>query len=191
MARIGLLKPRVAKYAESSGTVTYSDGQIIGKGITHELTLNNADPVVLYADDGAAESVSGFSSGTLTISIDELPIATAGLLFGITPETSTTPAGSIVSFGDAAEPPYLGYGVIVPKMFHGTKTYMAVLLTKIKFVLPPDSFETRGETVTFKVPELTATVLRDDTSSHIWRKWAEFGTEDAANTWLNSQLSIT
>ena len=191
MASIGLLKPRVAKYAVSSGTVSYSDGQIIGKAITHELTLNNADPVVLYADDGAAESVGGFSSGTLTIGIDELPMSVAGLLFGITPETSTTPAGSIVTFDDDAEPPYLGYGVVVPKIHNGTKTYLAVLLKKIKFVLPPDSFETRGETVTFKTPELTATVMRDDSAKHPWRKWAEFGTEDAANTWLNGQLSIT
>ena len=191
MAAIGLLKPRVAKYAESSGTVSYSSGQVIGKSIKHDLTLDNADPVVLYADDGAAESAGGFSSGTLTIGIDELPMATAGLLFGITPETSTTPAGSIVTFDDDAEPPYLGYGVIVPKLHNGARTYMAILLTKIKFVLPPDSYETRGETITFKTPELTAKVLRDDSAKHAWRKLAEFGTEDAANTWLNSQLSIT
>ena len=191
MAAIGLLKPRVAKYAESSGTVSYSRGQVIGKSIKHDLPLDNADPVVLYADDGAAESAGGFSSGTLTIGIDELPMATAGLLFGITPETSTTPAGSIVTFDDDAEPPYLGYGVIVPKLHNGARTYMAILLTKIKFVLPPDSYETRGETITFKTPELTAKVLRDDSAKHAWRKLAEFGTEDAANTWLNSQLSIT
>ena len=191
MARIGLIKPRVAKYAESSGTVSYSSGKIIAKAITHELTLDNADPVVLYADDGAAESMGGFSSGSLTIGIDELPLDVAGLLFGITPATSSDPAGSILSFDDSAEPPYLGYGVIVPKVTGGTRSYMAVLLTKIKFVLPPDSFETRGETVTFKTPELTAKVLRDDSTNHTWRKWAEFETETAASSWLNSQLSIT
>ena len=191
MAAIGLLKPRVAKYAVSSGTITYSNGQIIAKAIKHDLSLDNADPVVLYADDGAAESIGGFSSGSLTIGIDELTMAVAGLLFGITPETSTTPAGSIVTFDDDAEPPYLGYGVIVPKTHNGTRTYLAVLLTKVKFVLPPDSFETRGETVAFKTPELTAKVLRDDSTKHAWRKLAEFGTEEAADTWLNTQLSIT
>lgn len=191
MANIGLLKPRVAIYGVSNGTVTYTSGQIIAKAISHELTLDNSDPVVLYADDGAAESVGGFSSGSLTIGIDELPMDVAGILLGITPETSTTPAGSIVKFDDDAEPPYLGYGVVVPKVHNGVHTYMAVMLTKVKFVLPPDSFETRGETIAFKTPELTAKVLRDDTTKHCWRKWAEFGTEDAANTWLNSQLSIT
>ena len=42
MASIGLVKPFVAKYAESSGTVTYSNGQRLGKAIEHELELQNA-----------------------------------------------------------------------------------------------------------------------------------------------------
>lgn len=191
MARIGLLKPRVAKYSATGTTVTYSNGQILAKAINHDLALDNADPVVLYADDGAAESVGGFSSGTLTVGIDELPLATAGLILGITPETSETPAGTIVTFDEDTEPPYLGYGVIVPKIHNGTKSYMAVLLTKIKFTIPADSFTTKGETVEFGTPELTAKVMRDDTVKHSWRKWAEFATETAADTWLNSQLSIT
>lgn len=191
MARIGLLKPRIAKYAAAGTTVTYSNGQILGKAINHELTLNNSDPVILYADDGAAESVGGFSSGALTVTVDELPIEIAALIFGIEAETSTQPAGSIITFDDDAEPPYLGYGVIVPKIRNNVKTWMAVLLTKIKFSIPGDSYTTKGETVEFGTPQLTATVARDDTAKHSWRKWAEFGTEEAANTWLNTQLSIT
>lgn len=192
MARIGLLKPRVAVYTESSGTVTYSDGQILGKAIDHELTLENSDPVILYADDGAAESVGGFSSGTLTITVDELLLADAGLIFGITPETITTPAsGTGLTFDDDMAPPYLGYGVIIPKIRNNTRSWMALLLTKIKFSIPGDSFVTKGETVEFQTPQLTATVMRDDTTKHAWRKYAEFSTEAAADTWLNTQLSIT
>ncbi len=192
MARIGLLKPRIAKYAESSGTVTYSNGQILAKAIEHELTLENSDPVILYADDGAAESMGGFSSGTLTINVDELPIETAGLILGMTVTTIESPtAGAYVSFDDDTNPPYLGYGVIVPKVRNNVRTWMAVLLTKIKFSIPGDTYSTKGETVEFGTPELTATVMRDDTTKHGWRKWAEFGTEAAADTWLNTQLSIT
>ena len=191
MARIGLLKPRIAKYAESSGTVTYSNGQILAKAISHDLTLDNSDPVILYADDGAAESIGGFSSGTLTINVDELPIATAALIFGITAETISTPEGTGLTFDDDTNPPYLGYGVIVPKIRNNTKSWMAVLLTKIKFSIPGDAYTTKGETVEFQTPELTATVMRDDTAKHAWRKYAEFATESAADTWLNTQLSIS
>lgn len=191
MARIGLLKPRIAKYAYASGVVTYTDGQILGKAIEHDLTLNNSDPVILYADDGAAESVGGFSSGTLTVITDELPIEIAALIYGIEPETITTPVpGSAVSFDDDTTPPYLGYGVIVPKIRNNVRTWMAVLLTKIKFNVVGDSFQTKGETVEFQTPELTATVMRDDTSKHKWRQWAEFGTEEAADDWLNTKLGI-
>ena len=192
MARIGLLKPRIAKYAESSGTVTYSNGQILAKAIEHDLALENSEPVILYADDGAAESIGGFSSGTLTINVDELPMATAALIFGITAETITTPAdGTGLTFDDDTNPPNLGYGVIVPKIRNNTKSWMAVLLTKIKFSIPGDAYTTKGETVEFQTPELTATVMRDDTTKHAWRKYAEFATEAAADTWLNTQLSIS
>ena len=33
-------------------------------------------------------------------------------------------------------------------------------------------------------------VQTKQTKKHSWRKWAEFGTEEAADTWLNTQLSI-
>lgn len=191
MARIGLLKPRVAKYSASGTTVTYSSGQILAKAISHSLTLNNADPVNLYADDGVAESVSGFSSGTLTLGVDELTMADAGLILGITPETVSTPSGTAITFDEDVLPPYLGYGIIVPKIRNNTMVYMAVLLTKIKFTVPGDSYKTKGETVEFTTPALTATVLRDDTAKHAWRKWAEFASEANADTWLNAQLSIT
>lgn len=188
MASIGLLKPRVALYTETNGTVTYSGLKTLAKAISHSLTLNNSDPVILYADDGAAESIGGFSSGTLTLGVDKLPADICGMIFGITPETSTTPAGSIVAFDDDMNPPYLGYGVIVPKIRNGVRTWMAVLFTKIKFSIPGETFATKGEQVEFQTPELTATVVRDDSTKHTWRKWAEFGTEEAADTWLTTQL---
>lgn len=190
MARIGLLKPRVAKYSASGTTVTYSDGQILSKAISHDLSLENTDPVKLFADDGACESVSGFSSGTLTIVVDELPMAEAGLIFGITPESISTPSGTGLTFDDDAQAPYLGYGVIVPQIRNGERSWMAVLLTKIVFNITGDTFSTKGETIEFQTPELTATVLRDDTAKHAWRKYAVFASEANADAWLNAQLSI-
>ena len=190
MARIGLLKPRVAKYSANGTTVTYSDGQILSKAISHDLALNNSDPVKLYADDGAVESVSGFSSGTLTINVDELPIAEACLIFGITAETISTPSGTAMTFDEDTQPPYLGYGVIVPQIRNGVRSWMAVLLKKIVFSVPGDTFATKGETIEFQTPELTATVLRDDTAKHEWRKYAVFDSESNADAWLNTQLNI-
>ena len=81
-------------------------------------------------------------------------------------------------------------GVIVPKIRNNVRTWMAVLLMKVKFSIPGDAYTTKGETVEFGTPQLTATVARDDTAKHSWRKWAEFGTEEAADTWLNTQLNI-
>jgi len=192
MASIGLVKPFVAKYAESSGTISYTSGQRFAKAIEHELELQNADPVILYADDGAAESMSGFSSGTLTLTIDNLSIADAALIFGITADTITTPGdGTGIAFDDDTNPPYLGYGIIVPMIKSGTRSYRAIFLPKIKFTLPGESFQTKGETVSFGTSELSATVVRDDSTKHQWRYWAEFATEALAESWIKSKLSIT
>lgn len=192
MASIGLVKPFVAKYTESSGTVTYSNGQRLGKAIEHELELQNADPVILYADDGAAESMSGFSSANLTLTIDDLSIADAALIFGITADTITTPGdGTGIAFDDDTNPPYLGYGIIVPKVKGGVRRWMALFLPKIKFTLPGDTYQTKGETVSFGTSELTATVVRDDTTKHQWRYLADFATEALAESWIKSKLSIT
>lgn len=192
MASIGLVKPFVAKYTESSGTVTYSNGQRLGKAIEHELELQNADPVILYADDGAAESMSGFSSANLTLTIDDLSIADAGLIFGITVDTISTPGdGTGIAFDDDTNPPYLGYGIIVPKVKGGVRRWMAIFLPKVKFVLPSDSYQTKGETLVFGTSELTATVVRDDTTKHQWRYLADFATEALAESWIKSKLSIT
>lgn len=191
MASIGLVKPFVAKYTESSGTVTYSNGQRLGKAIEHELELQNADPVILYADDGAAESMSGFSSANLTLTIDDLSIADAGLIFGITVDTISTPDGTGIAFDDDTNPPYLGYGIIVPKVKGGVRRWMALFLPKIKFTLPGDTYQTKGEKVSFGTSELTATVVRDDTTKHQWRYLADFATEALAETWIKSKLSIT
>ncbi len=192
MASIGLVKPFVAKYTESSGTVTYSSGQRLGKAISHDLELQNADPFILYSDDGASESISGFSSGTLTLGIDNLSIADAALILGITADTITTPGdGTGIAFDDDTEPPYLGYGIIVPMIKNGTRSYRAVLLPKIKFTLTGENFETKGETINFITPELTASVMRDDSTKHQWRYLADFATEALAESWIKSKLSIT
>ena len=191
MASIGLVKPFVAKYAESSGTISYTSGQRFAKAIEHDLELQNPDPVILYADDGAAESMAGFSSGTLTLTIDNLSIADAALIFGIAADTITTPDGTGIAFDDDANPPYLGYGIIVPKIKGGVRRWMAIFLPKIKFTLPGDSFQTKGETVSFGTSELTATVVRDDTTKHQWRYLADFASEANAESWIKSKLSIT
>ena len=67
MATIGLDKLYYAKITEAdNGDETYGTPTQLAKAMTAELSVELAE-ATLYADDGAAEVVKEFQSGTLTL----------------------------------------------------------------------------------------------------------------------------
>ncbi len=77
MATIGLDKLYYAKITEdTSGNETYGDPQPLAKAMTAELSVELAE-ATLYADDGAAEVVKEFQSGTLTLGVDDIGVTVA------------------------------------------------------------------------------------------------------------------
>lgn len=192
MARIGLAKPYYAKYAALNGVVTYSDGGLIGRAVEAQMELEDTDAIVLYADNVAAESVSSFSTGTLTLTVDELSVATAGAILGITPVAVTSPAaGNTLEFRSGQAIPYLGLGLIVNKVVSNANVYMGLILNKIQFRIPAGNYTTMGETIEFQTPELVATIMKDDTANGVWQEWGEFSTFADAEAWVKGKLSIT
>ena len=190
MAVIGLSKPYYATYTNTSGTVTYGDLISLAKAREMSIDLNDAEDVILYADNGPAERAAGFTGGTLTLTIDELSIAAAGAILGVSPANSTSPSGTgnTLTFGGTTAAPYLGFGIVVKKQVSNSIKWMAVALKKVQFHMPNIEAVTQGETIEFQTPELTATILRDDSSSQNWAAWAMFDSEDNAVTWLSEAL---
>ena len=190
MAVIGLSKPYYAPYTNNSGTVTYGDLVSLAKACEMSIDLDDAEDVILYADNGPAERASGFTGGTLTLTVDELSIAAAGAILGISPSSSTSPSGTsnTLTFGGTTAAPYLGFGIVVKKQVSGSIKWMAVALKKVQFHIPSIEATTQGETIEFQTPELTATILRDDSSSQNWAAWGLFDTEDNAVSWLSEAL---
>lgn len=191
MARIGLAKPYYAKYSASNGVVTYSDGSVLGRAVEAQIELEDTEAVVLYADNVAAESVASFSTGTLTLTIDELSVAKAGDILGITPTQVTTPSGTAISFVSGQAIPYLGLGMIVNKVSNNTNVYMGLILNKIQFRIPAGDYTTMGETIEFQTAELEATIMKDDTANGVWQEWGEFTSFADAETWVKGKLNIT
>lgn len=192
MARIGLAKPYYAKYANNNGVVTYSDGGLIGRAVEAQMELEDTEAIVLYADNVAAESVASFSTGTLTLTVDELSVATAGAILGITPVAVTSPGtGTTLEFKSGQAIPYLGLGLIVNKVVNNVNVYMGLILNKIQFRIPAGDYSTMGETIEFQTPELEATIMKDDTSDGVWQEWGEFATFANAEAWVKAKLSIT
>ena len=77
MATIGLDKLYYAKITEGdTGEETYGTPTQLAKAMTAELSVELAE-ATLYADDGAAEVVKEFQSGTLTLGIDDIGVQVA------------------------------------------------------------------------------------------------------------------
>ena len=162
----GFSKPYVALYTESGGTVTYSSGQALARGVGVSIEPDTGTDNKFYADNIVAEDAgSVFTSGTATITVDGLKEAARKLLFGL----STADSSGWVHYGNTQEAPYVGFGCVVRYMEEGTTTYEPLMLPKIKFNPASTEANTQEEDIDFQTQELTAAIFRDDTAGQDWK----------------------
>ena len=188
MANIGLSQPYYAKYTHANGAVTYSALKKLGKAVDVDITIDNKEPQVLYADNGPAESVTLFGGGTATLGTDELSLDVAADILGMTAPTTDAPG---VTFLADANAPYVGLGFIVMKVFENLIKWRMVVLYKTKFMIPDYAITTKGETVEFQTPSLAAQILRDDSVPSKWQYWNDYNTEADALAALQTALGGT
>ena len=82
MATIGLDKLFYAPITEGeNGDEEYGTPVMLAKAMTAELSIE-LNEATLYADDGAAEIVKEFKSGTLSLGVDDIGVAAAEALTG-------------------------------------------------------------------------------------------------------------
>jgi phi13 family phage major tail protein len=173
----GFSKPYVALYSASSGTVTYSSGALLGRGVEVSVEAEEASEANnFYADNVIAESISGvFSGGTATLTVDGLLDATRKLIYGL----PAADGDGWTHFGDSQAVPYVGIGFVTRYMSEGVTTYVPTILTKAIFQAEPQEAATQEDEVEFQTTELTATLLRDDSSNHDWKMIGEPQTSEA------------
>lgn len=174
MAKIGLSKPYCAKYSNTGQTVTYSEGALIGKAVELSIEVDAADDNILYADNGPAESATTFTGGTFTLTTDDLmPDVFADILGlqeqAITSEEITTTTPKWYVWNDKQTTPYMGFGAIVKVQKDGALKWQAVVLPKIKFSNPSDTFTTQGETIEWGTPEISGSIQRSDAADSPWK----------------------
>jgi phi13 family phage major tail protein len=182
MAKIGLKYIVAAPITENGTTVSYADGIAIGKAISAGLSINVAS-ADLYADDGLAESVKEFSSGTMTLGVDDLSYAAQALLLG----HSVTGSDALTAHG-SDEGAYVGVGFYAPVVRGGVKSWRAVWLSKVKFAEPNDDYATKGNSIEFQTPTIEGTVMT--ASNGVWKLEKLCASEAAAVTWLDTQAGI-
>ena len=197
MAIVGVCKPYYAKYSNSGSAVTYSGGGVMGKAVELSAEIEASDNNNLYADNAIAESEKTFSSGTLGLTTDDLEQAASKDILGLKEESITGIAGVTdtsvkeLIYDDDQVTPYLGVGIIIKKIKNGVTKWRAIVFTKVQFAVPSDSATTQGETIEWQTPEISGTIMRDDTEKHAWKKEATFTSEAQAEAYIKARLNIT
>lgn len=196
MATIGLSKPYFAVYNSVGETVTYSGGAVMGKATQVDVEIETTEDNNLYGDNGIAESDRSFASGTLTVGTTDLSQEVSKVILGAKEQAleemdgvSDTEVKELI-FDDGMEAPYLGVGFIIKKQVNNVLRWRAVVLTKVMFAVPSDSATTQGKSIEWQTPELTGSILRDDTATHMWKREATFSTEAQAEAYVKARLGI-
>ena len=184
----GFSLPYVALYAVSGGTVSYSSGMVLARGVNVSLTPDSSGDINFYADNIIAESAGGvFTSGTVTLTVDGLSENAEKLILNL----SAAGADGFVNYGSESVP-YVGVGFVVRSMNNGTAYWRAVVLPKVKFNTPNVDAATQEDVISFQTQELTASIFRDDTTNKTWLKKGSYKTtEAAAEAEIKTLFSIT
>lgn len=197
MATIGLSKPYYAVYSNTGTAVTYASGAVMGKATEANIEIETSDDNNLYGDNAIAETDRQFTGGTLTLSTTDLSQEVSKAILGLTEQALDEITGvtdeSVMEliYDDTQNTPYLGVGFIVKKKVDGAIKWRGIVLTKVMFSIPADAATTQGESIEWQVPELSATIMRDDSATHMWKREATFTTEAQAEAYIKDRLNIT
>jgi len=182
MATIGLDKLFYAPITEDDdGNETYGTPAQLAKAMSADLSVELAE-ATLYADDGAAEVVKEFKSGTLSLGVDDLGSGVASILTGSTIDSN----GVVVSTSeDGGNPVAIGFRA---KKANGKYKYF--WLYRVKFGIPATALATKGDSITFSTPTIEGTILRrnkpDAKEKHPWKvEVTEDDTDVTADTITN------
>ena len=163
---IGFSLPYVAKYSESDGVVTYSNGQRLARGVSVSAETDSSDNNNFYADNIIAESDAGtFSGGTVTLTVDGLLQDAEKLIQGL---QAANTAGFLI-YDDNQAAPYVGVGFVIKYMSDGVTYYTPVIFTKTRAGQLSISAETQGESIDWQTAEIPFSIFKDDTASHAWK----------------------
>ena len=181
----GLSKPRIARYNynEAAGTISYTNGFACGEAVNTSVAPAYAS-ASLPGDNIIVEEINEFTSAVVNLGVTRLPLIAASILFGHTVDELNLTEKS--NANDNAL--FVGYG-FTTKNSNGT--YDACVLHKVKFSEGEDSYQTKGDSITFKQPTISGTAVARDTDGQWREKKYGFASEAEALAWVDAQLGIT
>lgn len=184
----GYSKPYVALYSATGGTVTYTSGQILARGVSVSASAESADDNDFYADNVIAESENGvFTTGELSMTVDGLLGTAEKLIMGLPASTS-----GFTDYNDDQVVPDVGVGFIARYMSGGVVTYVPYIFPRCQFSFPNVDAATQEENIDWQTTDLTATIKRAEDAKRTWKKVGDpENTEAAAEAAIKTFFSIT
>lgn len=178
MATIGLDRLYYSKITEAAnGDETYATPVQLAKAISADLSVELAE-ATLYADDGAAEIVKEFKSGTLSLGVDDIGASVASDLTGATIDDNHV---VISGSEDGGDPVAIGF-----RAKKANRRYKYYWLYRVKFGVPATNLATKGDSITFSTPTIEGTILRrnklDGNGKHPWKAEVTEGDTSVAAT---------
>lgn len=176
MATIGLRDLYIAKITEGeNGAETYGTPRRLAKAITAEMSVEVADGT-LYADDGVDVIEKEFVKGEIKLGVNDIANEDMAELLGQAADTDGVIYGKE---GDTA--PYFAVG------FRAKKTggkYKYVWLYKVKFSIPEESYETKGDSINFATPEITGEFIKRNMDDRWKADYVGLPTDEVGSTWF-------
>lgn len=193
MAIIGCSYVKVAKYANSGTTVTYTNPAIIAKLVRLSITLDSGSENDFCADNTIDETDNAFGGGNLEIETNDLTNEASKTILGLASAALSSITGITdadveeIIFDDRQVTPYLGFGAVIKHKRNGAYVWTGVVLPKIMFNIPEDAAETQGQSISWQTHTLSARIMKDDTAYHAWKMKATFTTEAQAIAYVNAK----
>lgn len=185
----GFSKPYVAKYAASGGTITYTSGQILARGVSATASPETTDDNNFYADNIVAETENGtFTGGTVNLTVDGLLQSAEKMIMGL-PEAGSD---GLVAYGDAMKIPDVGLAFIARYQSGGVVTYTPIIFPRTAFNLIEVEANTQEESIDWQTQELTANIKRAEDANHNWKYvGGELESEAEAEAVIKTFFNIT
>lgn len=192
----GFSFPRVAKYKNTAGVISYEDGMALARGVSVSDGVEASGIVKFFANNMLAEvGNKKFTGGSIDLEIDGLKKGARKLIMGLPAESTVTIDSETVSYqkyNKNQSIPYVGVGFVIQTMEDGVTKYTAVVFRKGMFNIDPLNATTQGEEIEFQTTTLTFDIMRDDSSDHDWKYMAEdLATEDLAVAVIDHFLDIS
>lgn len=186
MAYVGVAKPWLSLLDTEAGT--YSGGTNFAKMVGIDIEPSFAEGS-LHADNIQSEHDANFSSATVTLEVDTIPLEIGKMAYGHKIGTASDgEEGEAISRGSDISP-YTGFAFHGEEVVNGVHTYIGYFLPKVQWTEGSDSFQTKGENITFSTRKMNGKAFVD--ANGVWRYRKPFKTEAEAIAYAKKKNNIT